>query len=156
MLPTDGKIFTVTKTPTWDLELFWMITHFEAVFFVGNNASNRKQDFPRHRNFLLPGITHFLGKAVLSKTVNCSSVNLVNAVLSDLANTLDWILNIGTDFERLDTFGTPQVLSYGNLPWHLLSCVLTRPGWWSWGTRLNRGDKKSLYLWHARAWGASL
>ena len=96
----------------------------------------------------------FLGRAVLSKTVNCSSVNLVDAVLSDLANTLDWILNIGMDFERLDTFGTPQVLSYGNLPWHLLSCVLTRPGWWSWGTRLNRGDKKSLCLRHARAWGA--
>ena len=45
-------------------------------------------------------ITHFLGKAVLSKTVNCSGVNLVNAVLSDLAITLDRILNIGMDFER--------------------------------------------------------
>ena len=42
MLPTDSKIFTATKTPpTWDLEFFPMITHFEAVFFVGNNASNR-------------------------------------------------------------------------------------------------------------------
>ena len=41
----------------------------------------------------------FLGRAVLSKTVNCSSVNLVNAVLSDLANTLDQILNIGMDFK---------------------------------------------------------
>ena len=44
-------------------------------------------------------ITHFLGMAVLSKTVNCSGVNLVNAVLSDLAITLDRILNIGMDFE---------------------------------------------------------
>ena len=37
---------------------------------------------------------------VLSKTGNCSGVNLVNAVLSDLAITLDRILNIGMDFER--------------------------------------------------------
>ena len=56
MLPTDSKIFTATETPpTWDLEFFRMITHFEAVFFVGNNASNRKQDIPSHQNFLLPG-----------------------------------------------------------------------------------------------------
>ena len=60
MLPTDSKIFPAIKTPpTWDLEFFRMITHFGAVFFVGNDASNRKQDFPSHQNFLLPGTWNF-------------------------------------------------------------------------------------------------
>ena len=42
-----------------------MITHFEAVFFVGNNASNRQQDSHSHQNSSYLGlrifwmITHF-------------------------------------------------------------------------------------------------
>ena len=74
-----------------------MITHFVAFFFVGNNTSNRKKGFNGHQKCLLKELfledffeEHtFLGRAVLSKTVNCSGVNLVNAVLSDLANTSD-------------------------------------------------------------------
>ena len=130
--------------PTWDLDFFQMITHFEAVFFVENNTSKRYQDFHGHQN---------IHSTVLSKTENCSGVNSDDAVLSDSANTLDfefWILErYLNDCDPLH----PQVLSYGILPWYLLSCILTRPDWRSWGTRLNRGDMKSLCYWHARAWG---
>ena len=60
MLPIESKIFPATKNSSYlGLGIF-------------------SQDFYEDQ-----------GKAVLSKTGNCSGVNLVNAVLSDLAITLD-------------------------------------------------------------------
>ena len=73
-LPTDNKIFMTTENSSY-LRL-GILQRISLKF------------------------THFLGRAVLSKTVNCSGVNLVDAVLSDLAITLDRILNIGMDFEQ--------------------------------------------------------
>ena len=38
----------------WVLEIFSMITHFVAVFFVENDTFNRLQDYHGHQKFLLP------------------------------------------------------------------------------------------------------
>ena len=75
-IQTDSKIFIVTKTSSYMGLIF-----FHSLFCgkLGTNTSQR------------------IDSAVPSKTKNCSSINLVDVVLSDLADTLDF------DFAILDS-----------------------------------------------------
>ena len=82
--------------------------------------------------------------SVLSKTRNCSLVDLLWLMILE-TNGL-WTLEIGMDFERLET-SKPLCLLW-------LFLLLTRSDRWSWGT-LYRGSK-SMCPWHTRDIGAVL
>ena len=143
-----------------------MITHFVAVFFVVNNTSDNGYQFQGLRKFF--GWSHILWRSfvreiklskssshqtrpVPSKTENCSSVNLLWLMNTETTVIELWQSERTTDIERWKGFEwlyskPPLPLVISIMPCIMVLLLLTRPDWWSWGTRLNRGSKSLLYM----------
>ena len=90
-------------------------------------------------------------RPVPSKTENCSSVFLHLSMNTERMDIDLWQLKRTTDFEKwngiewLGIQSSLSLVSYRNMPCLIALLQLTRPDWWSRGTRLNRGCKSLCF-----------